>query len=312
MPTPRISRVSIIGAGAVGSSLGRALHDKGYPIVSIVSRSRGAAIALARGVKCKRASTEIGDLSPETECLLLTVPDGAIREIGVQLSKLKSLKFGRLFAAHCSGVHSAEILEPVRQRGALVASIHPIQTFPAKRHHTGHGAKLRGIYYGIDGEPGAVKRAEMLVADLGGKALIIRKELKALYHVICVFASNYLMVQLNSIEELTKILGTSVGWQSVFGPLMTTTIENAVRYTPAGSLTGPIVRGDFSTVDLHLRALAAYAPQLLPFYISGGIEVARVGKERQRISQDEFDRIVGQFRQFLKGHSFGNMGKVRR
>lgn len=311
MPPPRLPRVSIVGAGSVGSSLGRALRDRGYPIVSIISRTGGPAISLARAVQCKKASTEIGDLSAATECLLLTVPDAAIREVATRCAKLKSLNFAKLFAAHCSGVHSADILDPIRRRGALVASLHPIQTFRSPRLPGRRGAKLRGIYYGIDGEPEALRRAERLIGDLGGRALTIRKDLKPLYHVICVFASSYLLVQLNSIDELTKSLGVAAGWQEMFGPLMMTTMENAVQYPPADSLTGPIVRGDFTTIDLHLKALSTYAPRFLPLYISDGIEVARVGRERQRISQDNFDLIIGRFRQYLQNHSFSNPAKVK-
>ena len=310
MPAPRTPRVSIVGAGAVGSPLGRALHKRGYPIVSVISRSGRSAISLARAVQCKKASTQIGDLSAETECLLLTVPDAAIGEVAARVSKLKSLNFKKLFVAHCSGVYSAELLEPIRRRGALVASMHPIQTFPSSGNPGRHSAKLRGIYYGIDGEREALKRTERLIEDLEGSPLIIRKELRPLYHLICVIASNYLTVQLNAIDELTKILGVSATWQEMFGPLMTTTMENAVTGPPADSLTGPIVRGDFSTVDLHLKALSTFAPCFLPFYVSGGVEVARVGKERQRISQDSFDGLIRQFRQFLKTHSFNNEEKV--
>ena len=311
MPAPRYPRVSIVGAGAVGSSLGRALHKKGYPIVSIISRTGSAAISLARAVQCKRASTQIVDLSAQTECLLLTVPDGAIKEVATRVSKLKQVNFNKLFAAHTSGVHSAEILEPMRRRGALVASMHPVQTFPPARRQGSHSVKLRGIYYGIDGEPEALRRTERLISDLEGRPLIIRKELRPLYHAACVVASNYLMVQLNAIDDLTKSLGVAAQWQEMFGPLMTTTMENAVKCSPAASLTGPIIRGDISTIELHLNALSNYAPRFLPFYISGGIEVARVGKEQQRISQNDFDRIIGQFRRFLKNHSFNNAEKVK-
>jgi predicted short-subunit dehydrogenase-like oxidoreductase (DUF2520 family) len=43
-------------------------------------------------------------------------------------------------------------------------------------------------------------------------------------------------------------------------PLMTRTIENGF------DLTGPIARGDWTTVDAHLRALEDRAPDLVPLY----------------------------------------------
>jgi predicted short-subunit dehydrogenase-like oxidoreductase (DUF2520 family) len=321
MPTARRPRVSIVGAGAVGSSLGRALQEKGYPIVSVISRTGGPAVALARALKCNRASTEIGDLSPATECLLLTVPDGAVADVAARVSKLKTINFKKLFAVHCSGVHSADVLEPIRRRGAMVASMHPIQTFPSlklqggqpgrQRQQVRRRTKLQGIFYGIDGEREALAHTERLIADLAGRGLIIRKELRPLYHVICVFASNYLMVHLHSIEQLTTRLGVAASWEEMFGPLITATVENAVHDPPAASLTGPIVRGDVETVDLHLKSLQAYAPEFLPAYICGGIEVARVGKEQQRISREDFGRLIGQFRQILKKQPINHRTKVK-
>jgi len=54
------------------------------------------------------------------------------------------------------------------------------------------------------------------------------------------------------------------------------------------------------TVDRHLTALANDAPQLIPLYTIGGIEVARIAKEHGRIGQQEFDDIVSRFRNFIR------------
>jgi len=43
-------------------------------------------------------------------------------------------------------------------------------------------------------------------------------------------------------------------------PLMARTIENGF------DLTGPIARGDWSTVEAHLAALEREAPDLVPLY----------------------------------------------
>src|SRR6267143_6454698 len=312
MPQSRFPRVSIVGAGAVGSSIGRALFEKGYPIASVISRTGDRAIALARSVKCSRVSTQIGDVAPESECILLAVSDGALPAVAGQLSRLRSLKFRKLFAVHCSGVYAADVLEPLRRRGVLVASMHPIQTFPSGRHAHQRRTPLRGIYYGIEGEPEALKRTKRLVDDLEGRVVVIKKEMKPLYHVICVMESNYMLVFLNAIEGLTKILSVQPGWTEIFGPLMTATMENAVKQTAAASLTGPIVRGDLSTVDLHLRALSRYAPEFLPLYTMGGIEVARVAGMRGSMSRGEFNGVIARFRRFLKSNPFTNKRKAKR
>jgi predicted short-subunit dehydrogenase-like oxidoreductase (DUF2520 family) len=43
---------------------------------------------------------------------------------------------------------------------------------------------------------------------------------------------------------------------------MTRTIENGFE------LTGPIARGDWATVDVHVRAIHQDAPELEPMYVA--------------------------------------------
>lgn len=295
----RSPSVSLIGAGTVGTTLGAALLAKGYAFSSVVSRTGPAAVAAARLLRCSRASTNIADLSPETEILILAVPDGVVPELGRQLAGLKQLRFKKLFAAHCSGVHGSSVLSPLRKKGSAVASLHPIQTFPRNLSASQLRARLKGISYGIDGDALAQRKAENLVADLGGRAVVIPDELRPLYHVACVFASSYLMVHLNAISELASALPLSASWTEVFGPLMTASMEQTVKSSAAASLTGPIIRRDEATIEAHLAALAAHSPHLLPLYTVSGIEVARVAKRGGLLGQEDFDRLVQRFRQFI-------------
>lgn len=291
-------KVSIIGAGNVGSAFAHALAERGYSILSIISRSGRSALALARAVKCKKASTVIEDISPATELLIIAVTDGMIAEIGRRLAASKVINFKKVFAAHTSGVHSSSVLEPIRKKGALVASVHPIQSFP-NIWRAGKNSRLNGIYFGIDGEPEAIAKARELVGNLGSKTVIVPSELKPLYHAACVFASGYTIILLNAINELSNQLKLNADWPEVFGPLMTTAMENTIRQSAPAALTGPILRGDMATVDAHLAALADHAPQFLPLYTVGGIEVARIAKERGRISQEEMERVIKRFKKFI-------------
>ena len=150
----RLPQVSIVGAGTVGTTLATALYAKGYPFASVVSRTGASAVALARLLKCPRASTLTADLSPDTEILLLTVPDGAVAGVAKQVAAQKQLRFKKMFVIHCSGVHTAAVLAPLGKKGAAIASMHPIQSFPARFSASTLRGRLKGIYYGVDGEIG--------------------------------------------------------------------------------------------------------------------------------------------------------------
>ncbi|MBI1802886.1 MAG: DUF2520 domain-containing protein [Ignavibacteriae bacterium] len=296
----RRPKVSIIGAGTVGSVIVLALHDKGYPIVSIINRSGQSAIALAKAVKCERVSTNLNDLAASTQILIIAVSDAAIAEIAVSLAQVKRVKFKGMFVFHLSGAHTSDLLEPVRKKGAVTASIHPIQTFPRGQRLTQLRARLRGISYGIEGNQEGIKLARQIVNDLEGRAVVIPKELKPLYHIACVFASNYMMVFINTISELSKRLGFGAAWTEILGPLMTTSMENVVTQPISSVLTGPIVRKDFETLERHLDALAESAPNLLPLYTVCGIELVRLAKSSGRLTENDFTEILSIFRKSLK------------
>jgi predicted short-subunit dehydrogenase-like oxidoreductase (DUF2520 family) len=304
-------KISIIGAGTVGSTLSTALHDKGYPIISIISRTGYSAIRLANAVKCKKVSTQISDVASNSDIIFITVSDDAIRQVASDLAKIKKIKFNKIFIVHCSGVHSVEVLEPLRKKNALVGSIHPVQTFPSSIKSSRLQCKLKGIFYGIEGNTEAIEKADQIVEDLGGKSIVLLKEWKPLYHVACVFASNYLSMFLNTISKLTKTLELKASWAEVFGPLMMTTMENVIQSSAAFSLTGPMVRGDFETIDMHLQALAEFAPQFLPIYTISGIEVARIAKDQGNMTQENFNEIIVKFRKFIKSNSINKITKVK-
>ena len=57
-----------------------------------------------------------------------------------------------------------------------------------------------------------------------------------------------------------RIISTSSAPPEALVPLMQRTIENGF------ALTGPIARGDWSTVDAHLDALRERAPEVEPLY----------------------------------------------
>lgn len=300
----RLPAISIIGAGAVGSALAYALHEHGYPVASVISRTGRKAIRLARAVECRKASGSLADIDRSTEVLLLTVSDDAIGPVAAEVAKVGRLKFSRLLAVHCSGVHPASLLRPLARKGADIASLHPIQTFPAGQSPASLRSKLRGGYCGIEGDEASLKRVLPLVRAIKGVPLTIPRELKPLYHVACVFASNYLTVLLNAISELSEALALKAPWAEVFGPLMAASMELAVREPSGVVLTGPIVRKDLHTIELHLNALARYAPQLLPLYTVSGIDSARIARAHGRLSQEDVTLLVRQFRSFItaKGH----------
>ena len=65
-------------------------------------------------------------------------------------------------------------------------------------------------------------------------------------------ASNHLVAMLGQVERLAASCGVPF---AAFWPLVRAAVDNAFMVGPASALTGPIERGDLSTVEGHLAAL---------------------------------------------------------
>jgi predicted short-subunit dehydrogenase-like oxidoreductase (DUF2520 family) len=286
-------RVSIVGAGMVGSALAFGLAEAGYAIASVVSRTKKHAEKLASAVDCRVASVAFRDIAEDTEVLVVSTGDDALPFVAEEIAAQSRLS--RPFAFHTSGVHTSSALAPLARRGALVASIHPVQTFPGGHKPDRLRHKLRGIYYGIEGPDASLPRAEKIVYDLGGRSTVIPPELKPLYHLTCVFASNYLTVFLHNIQSLSAKLPLTAPWHEVFGPLMMTTLENTVKSTPEAALTGPVSRGDFQTVKTHVATIRESSPDLALLYAASGIQAAHLALQSGRLSDEEHRRFVQTF-----------------
>jgi predicted short-subunit dehydrogenase-like oxidoreductase (DUF2520 family) len=251
-------RVGFVGAGRTGRALATALAAAGYAVNAVTSRSGGPADALAAALEGCRAVPTPQEVADACDLVLITTPDGAIREVAESVA----WRPGQA-AVHVSGCETRATLAAAAARGAATGSLHPLQTF------TAHGAPpdLRGVVFAVEAEGELRETLLAMVGRLGGAALELRAEEKALYHAAAVFASNYAV----TLVKLATDLWLRFGWERPAAlrallPLLKGTVANLEEAGLPVALTGPIARGDIETVGRHLEALAEAAPELLPAY----------------------------------------------
>jgi predicted short-subunit dehydrogenase-like oxidoreductase (DUF2520 family) len=133
-------------------------------------------------------------------------------------------------------------------------SVHPLQTLSRER-----GAdQLDGAWAAVTAETDeGLQMARWLAETLGLHPFDLADADKPLYHAGAAMASNFLVTL---YRAAARLLEESHAPPEALVPLMTRTIENGF------ALTGPIARGDWSTVEAHLRALEERAPDLVPLY----------------------------------------------
>lgn len=286
MPHRRTSlAVTIIGAGRVGSTLALLLHRKGHSIVSVISRTERSAHALARAVRCRVASVRLADVDPHSALVLIAAPESVVGEIAEGIADVRFDSRTSPAIAHTAGALTSDILSPVAAARGRIFSLHPIQTFPPQPGINRLADSMKGVWYGFEG-PSAVRPfARSLVKDLGGHFLEVPKERKNLYHVACVFASNYPVVLMAALEKLAK----GVGFKGLepFRILLDSSIRNSYEMGAAGALTGPLVRASLGVVDQHKKALIGRDPELFDLYAALGMYGLSVLLSKGRITEDQ-------------------------
>jgi len=208
-----------------------------FESVNVIGRGRvGSAVAARLGERGVA-------LREDAELALLCVPDAAIAEVA------GAIALGP-WVAHVSGGTRLAALDPHTKR----FSVHPLQTFTRDRGPE----QLDGAWAAVTAEtPDAQERATWLARTLGLRPFGLADEKRPLYHAGAAIASNYLVTLQRAASRLFEEAGAP---PAALVPLMTRTIENGFE------LTGPISRGDWATVDRHLEAIHADAPELEPMY----------------------------------------------
>jgi predicted short-subunit dehydrogenase-like oxidoreductase (DUF2520 family) len=206
-----------------------------FTSVMVVGHGRVGAALTARLLE-RRIS--VGDDRPDL--VLLCVPDSAIREVA------RTVEPGP-WVAHVSGATPLTALDPHTRRFGL----HPLQTFTKRR-----GAEqIDGAWAAVTAEdPDARERAFWLAKLLGLRPFEISDESRVLYHAGAAIASNYLVTLYRAASRLLELAGAPPE------ALVRRTIDNGFE------LTGPIARGDWTTVEAHLAAISRNAPELEPMY----------------------------------------------
>jgi predicted short-subunit dehydrogenase-like oxidoreductase (DUF2520 family) len=260
--------IAIIGVGKVGTALGALAVRAGYRVAAVAGRSRHQAAERATRIGAQVPVLSPSEAARRAELVLLTVPDDAIEASCGELLSERALSRGTVLA-HCSGALSSECLAPARRElGCRIASFHPLQSFPTVEAAL---ASLPGSYCFEEGDEAALAALDELGAAIGVHCVRIDTEHKALYHAAAVMACNYLTGLLDAALALasTARIDRWTAWKAL-EPLIRATVDNIAELGTETALTGPIARGDRSTVTSHLAALERSAPQLSDLYCALG------------------------------------------
>lgn len=265
-------KLNIIGCGHVGRTLGHLWVKHGvFQIQEVCNRSLESAQKACVFIDGGTAIQSLNKLRP-ADLFMIGTPDSSIEDCCELLVASNVLRTGNI-VFHCSGTLPASILNVAKNAGAFVASIHPIKSFADPSLCISH---FTGTFCGAEGDPAALIELEKAFQAIGGQPLQVDSANKTFYHAASVVASNYLTALIElSIQSYVRAGLTRQQALQIIEPIAHGTINNIMELDTALALTGPIARGDVSTVATQLHAFQSWNPEYGELYKRlGGIALA--------------------------------------
>lgn len=291
-----MKRVGIVGLGRAGSVLAYLLAQKGYHIQVVPRHPSDGPIAVR---ECSFPAVTLAEAACLNDVLLIAVPDKAIEDVVRALVPLE--KPGLRAVLHLSGSVPADIFSPLKIQGLSAGALHPLQSLADIEQAKGN---LPGSTMLYEGDPDLNEWVRNLAACLGCRLASAPPYLnRALYHAGASIASNFLVtLAAMGIRCLTEAGLAEEDARNALMALMKGTLSNMTSVSPAGALTGPIVRGDLQTVSAHLEALNTNLPELMPAYEGLAEQTAAMAREACLLPEILFEQLNEILRQSKGGH----------
>lgn len=224
----------IIGRGRVGRSIA------------------AAALRTGTAIELRGRDEGLTDLTGRT--VLLCVPDS---EIAVLARSIAASGEVPTLVGHTSGATRLTALAGAGANGEF--SVHPLQTVPdGETDLTGCPAAIAGT------NGGALEVAGQIATMTGMRSFEISDEDRVIYHAAASIASNFLVTIEQTAAELLGGIAVENS-REVLEPLVRRSLDNWLARGES-ALTGPIARGDETTVEAHRQALSESRPDLVGFY----------------------------------------------
>ena len=259
-------KIGFIGAGKMGNCLGRYIslsNSDRFIISGYYSKSPDSAESAATAIGGMKYDS-LEDIASDCEIILLTVPDGMISEVWKSLASIidqqaieqnvsvesSSNPSAKKVIAHCSGCMDSKVFN---SSNCSFGSIHPLAAIFDKE--TAY-KKLETAYFTIEGDEEFIDIASLLLDELGNNYAEIDASKKSLYHAASVAISNLTVALAYMGIEMYRDCNLPENFaENAWKPLFLENATNICNIGPIAALTGPVERGDSSTISKHLDAI---------------------------------------------------------
>lgn len=241
-------QLSFAGAGRVAEALCLEMYNRGFKILQIVSESSSGGKSLAS--KCNASWSSALNFEDNNDLIIVAVPDSRLKEV---LSGIACPE--NSIVVHTAGSYGLDIFPSrIKNKGVF----YPLQTFTKGRKI--NFTELPFLIETSLPETGDILKT--IAASLGSKVFFAGAEKRRMLHLAAVFVCNFTNHMLTAGKEIAAQGDMPF---DLLEPLITETIHKAIENGPEFSQTGPAVRKDMNTINMHLDLLS-FSPELKEIY----------------------------------------------
>jgi predicted short-subunit dehydrogenase-like oxidoreductase (DUF2520 family) len=282
------SRINVIGCGQAAGSLARLWVQAGsVTIGEVINRSEASTRKAVEKIGDGNVVKNFTEMEP-ADFWLIGASDDQIADVALLLAEAHADLQGAL-VFHLAGRFGLDVLRPLDHCSAQLAALHPVRSLTDAQLSL---EDFAGTACMAEGSAAALNRLQPLVTSIGGNWLPVTAIDRGLYHASVSIVSN-----------ITKsVAWKAQKWQCKAGlpektaaavthQLLQSTMKDLFRSGARQSITGPVVRGDTSTIEAHLEAVRSAYPEDVDVYRVLARTVLELAQERGDLDENTLRRF---------------------
>lgn len=233
-------RIVLIGAGNVATHLGIALHQAGYELLQVYSRSEASASELAARISVGYTCS-LEEIRCDADLYIISLKDDVLGELIPRIVKGRE----QALFVHTAGSIPMSVFEGHAVRYGV---LYPMQTFSKRKE-----LDFSSVSFFVEANSEEdCQCLEALAVSLTPNVIRANSKQRMALHISAVFACNFV----NHMYALSARLLEKQGLPfEPMLPLIDETARKVHELCPKDAQTGPAVRNDEKVINKHLAML---------------------------------------------------------
>ena len=255
-------KVVIVGSGNVASVLSMLIQKGEHEIVQVVSRNKDHAKALASKYDAEAGTLTESPFSP-ADIYIVALADVALNSI----EKITGLK--NKFVVHTAGSVSIDVF---KNNSSTYGVLYPLQTLSRATR------QIPEVPFLVEGNTKeTLDRIIKFAVSLSNNVITANDHERLLYHIAAVFVSNFT----NHLYAITEGFceKEKINFKNLL-PLINEVTSRLNFNSPLDVQTGPAIREDIFTLNLHLETLSVH-PHLKSLYLKLSESILKLHEKKR-------------------------------